>query len=206
MAQIITPEAIISYPKLFKAEAYEEGDTPEYSAALIFPEGTDLKELKVAAITALKEKWGEKTQALLKAGKINSPFRTDVEEKGYPEGSTFFNVRSRRKPGVVSIYPDENGKPSIITDEDAIVAGARVKVALSVFTYDVKGNKGVSFGLNHVQLIRKPTEEERLDGRVAVEDSFAADLEAVADLSDLEGVGSDDAPAASGGDDLSDLM
>lgn len=210
MPQIITPEAIISYPKIFVPEAYDEGDPLEYSAAFIFLEGTDLKEMKDAAVAAATERWGEKTGAMLASGALNSPFRTDVEAKGYPEGATFLNARSQRKPGVVSIYPDPNndGKPTLITDENAVIAGARVKAALSVFTYDVKGNKGVSFGLEHVQLLRAPTEEERLDGRVAVQDTFEADADAVADLSDLEGDTTEagDVGTTAVGDDLSDLM
>lgn len=202
MAQVITPEAIISYPQLFTARAFGNQE-PKYSCALIFPEGTNLKELKQAAVDAAVEKWGADAKAMLLSGALNSPFRTDAEDKGYPEGSTFFNARSKNKPGVVSIYPDENGKPSIITDEDAVVAGARVKAAVSVFAYDTNGNKGISFGLNHVQLLRAPTAEERLDGRVAAVDTFEADADAVADLSDLEEPA---AVGASDGDDLSDLM
>ena len=203
MPQVITPEAIISYPKLFVPEAMsdEPDAVKKYSAAFIFPEGSDLTELKDAAASAAREKWGDKAGAMFSSGALRSPFRTDVEAKGYPEGSTFFNARSLQRPGVVSIYPDPNngGKPTVITDEGAVVAGARVKAAVSVFAYEVKGNKGISFGLNSVQLIRPPTPEERLDGRVAAQDTFAADKDAVADLSDLE---EDNGES----DDLSDLM
>lgn len=204
---IVTPEAIISYPQIFTAKAYEEGDDPEFSAAFVFLKDTDISELKAAALAAAVERWGGgKIKALAASNQYFSPFRDNGEEKkGYPEGSTYFTARSKRKPGVVSQIPDANGKPTFITDEEQIVAGARVKVLVSVFTYDVKGNKGVSFGLEGVQLIREPTSEERLDNRVAAEDAFAVDLDAVADLSDLEGP-SEGVLASDGADDLSDLM
>lgn len=202
---IVSPEAIISYPHIFTAEAFEPGDDPEFSAAFIFLKDTDTKELRAAALAVAKDRWGaDKLKALAASNEYFSPFRTDWEKKGYPEGSTYFNARSQRRPGVVSQIPDAKGKPTRITDEDQVVAGARVKVLVSVYAWDTKGNKGVSFGLSGVQLIRKPTEEERLDGGVAAEDAFAVDLDAVADLSDLE---LDDTSAASDdGDDLSDLM
>lgn len=208
MAQIITPEAIISYPKLFTPEAMSDdaNAVKKYSAALIFPEGSDLTELKQAAATAAQEKWGDKAAAMFSSGALRTPFRTDVDAKGYPEGSTFFNARSLQRPGVVSIYPDPNndGKPTVITDESAVVAGARVKAAVVAFAYDVSGNKGISFGLNSVQLLREPTAEERLDGRVAAQDTFEADQDAVADLSDLETDSTETDTDADG--DLSDLM
>lgn len=201
-----TPEAIISYPKLFQPDSFGGGD-PKYSAALIFEEGTNLKELKEAAVAVAVERWGDKAGALLSSGELRSPFRTDTEVKGYPDGATFLNVRSKQRPGVVSLIPDpqNDGKPSVIRDEGAIVAGARVYAAIVPFAYDNNGNKGISFGLNHIQLIRPPTAEERLDGRVAAEDVFDADASAAADLSDLEEDRGESLSTA-GGDYLSDLM
>lgn len=208
MSQIVTPEAIISYPNLFEAD--EKG---KYGCALIFLEGTDLKELKDAAVAVAVDKFGDKAGPMLASGQLNSPFRTDVESKpGYPEGATFFNTRTNRRPGVVALWADENGKPAIITDPELIIPGGRVKALVNAYYYDVDGNKGITFGLNGIQLIRKPTAEERLDGRIAAEDAFEVDVNAVADLSDLEtddeeesGTPATTAPPASV-DDLSDLM
>ena len=199
---MITPEAIISYPHLFTPDSFdgdENSDDAKYSAAFIFVEDTDISGLEKVVIDTAVDRWGPKAKAALVSGKLRNPLRTDIKP-GYPEGSTFLNARSKNRPGVVSQVPDasNDGKPTVITDKDAIVAGARVFAAISAFAYDHKGNKGVSFGLDHVQLIRPPTEEERLDGRVAAADAFDADKNAVADLSDLE---EDDG----GLDELSDL-
>ena len=181
--RVITPEAIASYPTLDKPEAMNEGEAPKYSIALVFPKGTDLSELKAAALQAAEEKFGkEKAHAMIKAKKLTLPFRTDGEEKGYPEGSVFFNARTQRKPTVVSRVPDADGKPTVISP-DAVYPGAIVRASLSAFGYDVKGNKGVGFGLNNIQFVR---DGERLDGSRNARDEFAADEDAVADLSDLE--------------------
>ena len=55
--------------------------------------------------------WGDKAKQMLKDGKLKTPFRSDAEEKGYPEGSVYITVRTAQRPGVVSLVPDKNGKP-----------------------------------------------------------------------------------------------
>lgn len=201
MARIITPEAILSYPNLFTPRAANPGDDEKYSVSLVFPAGTDLSALESAAATMLKEKFGKKADALLLkviarrkgkteeeiliAGGIRWPFRQDWESKGYPEGSTFLNVRSTRPPQVVSVIPDENGNPSRVTDESRVYPGVIARASIDPFTYDVSGNKGVTFGLGNVQIIR---DGDRLDGNAHASAEFDADPGAIADLSDLDGV------------------
>lgn len=176
--RVITPEAIISYPTLFEPRASEEGKQPKYSCALIFPEGTDLTELKAAAKEAAVEKFGAKLPKNLRM-----PFRDDGEEKGYPEGSIFFNARGTRKPGVVAAYADpRTGKPAVIDDPEAVYPGQIVRASVTAYGYDVSGNRGVAFGLNNVQILR---DGERLDGGRSATDEFEATAPAP-DLSDLE--------------------
>ena len=184
MANVITPVGTLSYPNLFEPRAADEGSEPKYSCAIVFDEGTDLTALKEVAIETAKAKWGDKAEAMIRNGKLRMPFRTDGEEKGYPEGSTFMNVRSKNRPGIVSVYPDPGtGRPMPITNPDSLYPGCKVRLSVGCFAYDVSGNRGVSFGLGNVQ---KVSEGERLDGRSSAEHEFEADPNAVADLSDLE--------------------
>lgn len=171
MANVITPKAIISYPHIFEPRAAAPGAEPSYSCTLIFEPGTDLSQLKAAARQAAADKWGDKAEAMWKAGKIRSPFRADAEEKGYPEGSVFINVRSKSKPGVVDRYRGPDGKPVPITDESEIYPGAYVRASVRAFAYDTNGNRGVSFALGNIQ---KLGDGERLDGRKKAEDEFEA--------------------------------
>ena len=53
---------------------------------------------------------------------------------------------------------------------------------MSALAYDNSGNKGVSFSLAGVQIIK---DGDRLDGSIAAVDAFDADMDAVADLADL---------------------
>jgi hypothetical protein len=184
MPKVITPEARLSYPHIFTPD--EKG---KFSAALIFAPGTDLTAMKKAAIEVAVEKFGkDKALKMIQAGQIrieggpHHTFRTDKEEE-YGEGAVFVNARGTRQPGVVSIYPDPvSGKPMPITNPEEIYPGAVVKASLTPYWYDVDGNKGIAWGLNNLQKIR---DGDRLDGRIAAEDEFAADESAVADLSDL---------------------
>lgn len=181
---IVTPECILSYPHLFVPRAMEDGKPEEYSCAPVFLAGTNLDELKMKAIAVAKARWGDKAVAMIRSGQLRMPFRKG-EEKGYPEGSTFFNVRSRKEypPVVISRYRDPDTlKPIVITDHTKVYPGVVARLSLTPFAYDTKGNKGVSFGLNVVQIIR---DGPRIDGRVNIEDEFTFDEPAVAALDDL---------------------
>lgn len=178
---LITPEAVLSYPSLFNPRAFSEGDTPKYEATFVFPAEADLTQLRQAVLEVGKKKWGdEKFGTMLKAGKVKIPFRSDGEEKGYPEGSVFFAARSENKPGVVSIYPSEHdpSKPALITDEAKVYPGVIVKGLVSCYAY-TKPQPGITFGLEGLQVIR---DGERLDGRVNVQSAFDVDESAFANL------------------------
>jgi hypothetical protein len=190
---VISPEGIASYPFLRKPRVTTNDDGvvtgEKYSMAVIFPEGTDLKVMKTMALATLKERHGEETGKLMKAGKLHWPFRettSEEEAKGYPKGSTFINVSNSQRPGVVNTVPDSKneGKPTLI-DAGEIYAGCVVKVSLNCYYFDKAGKKkGVSFGLRNVQFIRDGT---RIDGTMKAQDEFEADPDAVATLGDLDG-------------------
>lgn len=227
MARIITPEAILSYPNLITPRANENGPD-KFGCALVFPAGTDLTAVKQSVLQEAQEKWADKLQGaeiqyfqtehgqfpFLVAGnlKIRLPWRDhpeDVAKKGYPEGSTFFNTKSTRAPGLVTIYADEEtGKPMTLQDESKLRAGAIVKASVSPWAYDEHGT-GVTLTLGNVQWIREgdPDVIGANTGAPAT-DEFEADPSATADLSDVgvEGEGEPAGAAAGDGDDLGDLL
>lgn len=207
--RIITPDAVLSYPNLFTPRLgpnAKQDDKPQYSCALVFLKGADLKPMQRLALEVAKERHGDKTVSMVKQGKLRLPFRDDAEEKGYPEGAVYINVRGQSRPGVVSNVKDpKTGKPMVITDTDEIYAGCVVRASVTAFYYDRNGNKGVAFGLNNIQKLR---DGERLDGRRAAEDEFEATEElGEADLADLDELTMSSAGADEDDDedDLSDL-
>jgi hypothetical protein len=207
--RVITPEVILSYPHLFEPQTPPNSTKAKYSTAIVVPAGVDISDLKKTALEVGQSRWKNFPDGVRK-GKFHWPFRDDaedIEEKGYPEGSQFFNASSKKRPGVVSVVPDPaTGKPMLVDDPERIYPGIIARVSVTFYTFDVSGNKGVGVGLNNVQIIR---DGERLDGRLDPSDEFEADPNAVADLSDLEDEtdgGSDDGEVADDGDDLTDLM
>jgi len=186
--RLVTPEAILSYPHLDQPQKKRKAtDKSKYSAALVFKPGTDISALKAAALAVAVDRWGQKAADMLKKGSLRSPFRYDAEAKGYEDGSVFMNVRTDQQPGLVYRYPEPGtNRPAKVAPEDikkVFYPGAIVKAHVSAFTYDNEGNKGVSFGLNHVQ---KWEEGERIDSRVDEQDAFEADMSAApAELQDL---------------------
>lgn len=250
---LITPKAILSYPSLFTADSIGDEDEPKYRASFVFEEGTDISELKRTAIEAAQDRWGEEL-ADMEIVTVQTPHGPHlflkgadgltvrlpwndiperIEDKGYPEGSTYINAKSDNPPGVVSRIkdPSNDGKPAVIVNPSGdvrfsdgtvhpgqrpVYAGAIVRGLLSVYAWDSHGNQGVSFGLSGVQVV---DDGERLDGRADPQDEFDADMDASADLSDLgadaeEGDSQPSDAAADNGaesaegddDDLSDLI
>lgn len=183
--RVTTPIATLSYPNLFVPRAFEEGQPEFYSAVLVFSpdaqESAEFKAMKVAAKAALVKKFGDKTEALLRSGKLSIPFREDSEEKGYPKGSVWVNAKTKNPPGVVSRRADPfTNKPAVISaqsqvpgDPDELYAGCLVRASITFFPYDKMGNKGVGVALNNIQ---KWDDGTRIDNRMAAQDEFEADL------------------------------
>lgn len=191
---IITPRAVLSYPKLFKAMAGAPGQPLKFSCALVFtadvladPQFAAMREaIKIAA----EEKFGDKAKALLASPKFSNPLRsTDAEGKeGYPAGSYFLNARSDNRPGLVYAHAGPDGRPVVVpveAIEETFYPGCIVRAQLSFYGFDREGNRGVGVGLSNIQ---KLGEGERLDSRQKAEDAFDADLTAApADLDSLVG-------------------
>lgn len=210
--RIITIPGTLSYPNLDKAIPPKNGKgEPKFSAAFLFHPGTFInkggmavtvtaeqvagfeKSLWAALVEAAEETYGTKAAQMLKTGALKNPLRKDWEAKGYPEGTLYFNARSSNAPGLVYPWADPEsvkaGKPKAqkipqdkITKE--LYPGARVIASVTAFYYDNE-SKGVSFGLNNVQLVG---DGPRLDSQKAAEDEFSADAALTpADLATLEG-------------------
>lgn len=169
MPRLVSPEAIASYPHLFEPRPNMSTGAPEYSVSLVFEPDADLKSLKAAALEVAKEKFGSKTEALIKSGSLRMPFRDGADK--YGEGYVYINTKCKAAPGIVSRFAGADGKPQKIEDPAEIYAGARIRCSLSPYAYDVSGNKGVAFGLNNVQKLR---DGERIDGRLSADSEFEA--------------------------------
>jgi hypothetical protein len=159
--RIMTPEFRLSFPKLFKPEAFE-GGTPKFSITMLFPKDADLSEVKAAVKAVATEKWNDK----LKGKKM--PFK-DGDARDYEGYAGMIEVRASRNadfgpPVIVDAERQE------ILDPAEIYSGCWCRAQVEAFAYDTTMNKGVAFGLTAIQKLRDdqsmgggPSKQETID-------------------------------------------
>ena len=154
--------ARISYAKIFKPEKNDLSGKDEYSCMILIPKSDTqtVTAVKQAIKFAIKGKWGDKQPNGVRiplrdgdksgsgnGGPIGVP--SGAQEGQAPYGDHYFlNCKNTNKVQIV------DQKRRAILEEDGIVSGDYVRVSINAFAYDNK-SKGVSFGLNGVQLVRK---------------------------------------------------
>lgn len=173
MSTINTPVFRVSYPNLFQPKRNDLNGKDEYSIVALFKKGDDLTKLKAACQAAIEKKWGKDKNQW--PPNLRTPFRLQEERAktvdgrrvlpaGHEEGAIFINLKSAQRPGIV----DHNVQA--ILDESQIYSGCYGIAAVNAYAYDTKGNRGISFGLQHFQKIK---DGEPLGNRARPEDAFA---------------------------------
>lgn len=167
-----SPIGTLSFPALFKPKAPSPGADERYSVVLIFDPAAqatpEYKAMKKAVMDAATAKWGAKAADMIRNGQVRMPFRDAAEKSqwpGYHDGHVFINPWSKQKPDVI------DGRLQDVVPSD-VFPGCKGRVTYSVFAYETSGNKGVSFGLNNVQIT--DFTGERLDGKKKGSQDFDA--------------------------------
>lgn len=169
--KVITGVVRLSYANLLepRVPANGEGD-PKYSVCLLVPK-TDTK--TIAAIKAAQQEALENGKSSKFGGSIPKKFKDtfrdgdeeqDLEKNPEFEGCMFLNVSSKTKPGIV----DENVQP--VMDPGQVYSGVHARVSINAFPFNYQGTKGVSFGLNNVQVLGYG---DPLAGGASAEDDFS---------------------------------
>lgn len=155
---ILTPEVRLSFPALFKPKPRFRGADENkltYQATLLIPPDCDLTPFREAMKAAIFAKW-EKMVVLPAKGNPIHPCAEKPDLDGYDEGWHYIACHSQRPPGVV----DRNNVP--LSDETRVYPGVWAKAYINAFAWDHPvGGRGVSFGLNGIQIVR---DDERLGG------------------------------------------
>lgn len=169
---IVTGPFRLAFPEVFAPKAAQEGGKEKFSITMLFPKdgaslipsiaGASIMELRKLALAAVKEKWGEdkaKWPAHLRTldfktycsptGKDGWPFRDGdtVEWDGF-EGMLFVRASSQFRPGLV------DAKLGPVIAQDAVFGGLICRAQVNAYAYDVSGNRGVTFGLNNLQILK----------------------------------------------------
>lgn len=159
-----TPKFRAAFANVFEKRGFP-GQEPKYSIVMLFDKKTaDIEPLIAAANAAAADKWGQDKSKWPK--NLKMPFR-DGDEKpdlgGYP-GSIYITATAKNPPTVLNL------DTSLITKESrSFYSGCFARASVNAFTFDVSGNKGVSFGLSNVQ---KMGDGPEFSGRKKAEDEF----------------------------------
>jgi hypothetical protein len=166
---IKTPVGTLSYPNFYlPRERVQSKGEKVFSGVLLFT----MQQTK-------SEQWKEMMQVIdalvrlsfpkLILGKgVRSPIRRcdEKDDNSFPDEYVFFlNAWSKQKPGVVDAALND------ILDSSGVWPGQLARFAITPFAYDKQGNKGVSFALENVQIV-KSEGMKRLDGRKSAADRF----------------------------------
>ena len=170
MKKVTTPKFRVAFASVFNARSQEHEDgtegKPKYSLVMIFDEDADLAKMLKLAKQVAKDKWGDK---IPRSARVN-PFRDGGEKEdegveGFEEGMQFATASTFFRPGIV----DKDLEP--ILDQDEFYSGCYARATISAYAYEVKGNKGVAFGLLNIQKLK---DGDSLSGRTSAEDDFDA--------------------------------
>ena len=164
---LITPYATLSFPNLFQPRSVAEGQEPKYGCALLF----DAAAQQSPQFKAMQKAVDDLCQSEFKGVNVKSlvlPFK-DAGEKadryqGYEDGVIVVNAQSKQKPGIV----DARNQDVLLPEQ--VYAGQTVRAQLMPFAWKQAGRRGVSFGLNHVQIVKH--DAPRIDGRVPANRAF----------------------------------
>lgn len=194
---VMTPVGVLLFVKLFKAEPNKENpnQAPRFSTMIAFDKlgvgSSAYQDLRRICLEAIEKKFGAaKANDANFVRSLRLPFRP-AAEKTYAglENAEIYITPWRGEadgaPGVV----DLRGTKILVPGD--VFAGQLGRATVRAFAYDSNGNKGVSFALEHVQIVK--ADMPRVDGHVAAENAFEG-----ADNSQLAALGIDLNTPASG--------
>lgn len=167
--KVVTGKVRLSYVHVFEPYSSNEDQPAKYSVTLLIPKSdkATIAKLRKAQNAALENG----VAGVFKGRKPanwhdtihDGDTEADLEKNPEAAGCWTIAVSSKTKPGVV----DRNLQP--ILDSTEVYSGCYARVSLNAYPYSNSGNKGVSFGLNHVQ---KLADGDFLGGRSRAEDDF----------------------------------
>ena len=167
---IITPVFRLSYPHVWEPVFNQLAKREEYSIQMLFDKkekaGLNAMAALVGELIAWKG-WGKEARKPFIDGdtKKDSAGVLYSEKNPCNKGMIILRSWSKQAPGVL----DPTGKHPI-TQHDEIYGGCYCKAQLNAYAYEQAGNKGVSFGLLHLQKVK---DGEPFGNRTRAEDAFA---------------------------------
>lgn len=168
--QILTPTFRLSFPHIWEKHLNEMAKREQYDIVMMFPK-TDVAALK-GMYDLMKKVANHRFGAGAKG--LKNPFKDgDTAENQAGEliceknpsykGHMILSSWSKNGPGVV------NAKNELIINHDEVYGGCFCRAQLNCYAYEAAGNRGVSFGLLHIQKLK---DGDPFGARTRVEDAF----------------------------------
>lgn len=172
---IVTPEFRISYPHLFKATrntiAKNGEGRDQFDLVMMFDKTNKvaLQPMYDMMKKVAEFRFGPNPKGLknpIKDGDTAASQSGELLKEKNPMyvGHMILNSWTTNRPGVVN----KSNQP--ILDSDEIYGGCFCRAVLNCYAYETAGNRGIAFGLVHVQKIK---DGDPFGNRVKPEDAFA---------------------------------
>ena len=169
---ILTPVFRLSYPNVWAPKFNQLAKRDQYDIQMLFSKVTDKEALKPMVELMNKliiHKWGTKPAGCLNPFKDGDTMKNSAgellkEKNPALEGSIVLSSWSKLPPGIIN----PTGKHPI-TQHDEIYGGCYCRAQLNAYAYEKGQNKGVSFGLLHIQKVR---DGDAFGNRSRAEDAF----------------------------------
>lgn len=171
--QIVTPVLRCAFPFLLeKQRPMDDKGEGKYSVVLLIPKTAEyaefVKELRRLCALVATRRWGPDKSEWPEG--LRNPIRdgdTKKKTQGY-EGNWFVTCTANDQPGFV----DQN--LNNVIDKNLLKGGDYIRAQINAFAYPAPSakramNSGVSFGVNHVQYVKRG---ERFSGRPETKDVF----------------------------------
>ena len=170
---IITPVFRLSYPNIWQPKFNQLAKREQYDIQMLFDKVTN-KEALLPMVKLMNDlavwKWGSKPAGFQNPFKDGDTKRDSAgvlwtEKNPAFKGMIILGSWSKMPPGVM----DATGKHPITVHEE-VYGGCYARAQLNAYAYEQGANKGVSFGLLHIQKVK---DGDPFGNRTRPEDAFA---------------------------------
>lgn len=173
--QIITPVFRLSFPHVWEKHRNEMAKRDQYDIVMLFDKKAvgELQAMYDLMKKVANHRFGVGAKGLKNPFKdgdtsVNTAQELIKEKNPSYAGQMVLSSWSKNQPGII------NAKNQIILDHDEIYGGCYARAQLNCYAYEAAGNRGVSFGLLHIQKIK---DGDPFGVRTRVEDAFAPVVE-----------------------------
>ena len=166
---IITPVFRLSYPNIWEPKMNQLAKREQYDIQMLFDKATAKASLAEmvklvndliawkgwTGVAGIRKPFQDGDKKVNSAGELNPAYK----------GMILVSSWSKQAPGIV----DPTGKHPI-TQHDEIYGGCYCRAKVNAYAYEQAGQKGVNFGLLHIQKIK---DGEPFGNRTRAEDAFS---------------------------------